>query len=166
MAKGVIDLFLLYQFLRRLVQPFDSWDAYKTGVIDKDGNVIVKSSDRTMKQDQSWGYYDRLVANLKKLLAKIPGGRLRISSFAAALLLLREENIDPDDTILLEQKLYQYLDEAKYIQEEVPPANAVGSGNIHGVGVGPFGEPGYKRNKKDDEELHKLLKRASSIIKR
>jgi len=37
MAKGVLDIYLIYEFLRRLVTPFEKWDAYKAGVIDKDG---------------------------------------------------------------------------------------------------------------------------------
>ena len=97
MAK-VLDLFLIYQFLRRLVTPFEKWDAFKTGVIDKDGKVIVDKDDRTKEQKDSWGYYDRLLANLKKLLGKIPGGKSRLASFAAALLLLKEQNLDPDDS--------------------------------------------------------------------
>ena len=38
---GVIDIYLVYQFLRRLATPFEKWDAYKTGVIDKEGKILV-----------------------------------------------------------------------------------------------------------------------------
>jgi hypothetical protein len=92
MAKGVVDLFLIYQFIRRLVTPFNKWDAYKAGIIDKDGKVILPKSDRTPEQNKTWGYYDIMLANLKKLLGKIPGGRTRLASYAAALLLLREKD--------------------------------------------------------------------------
>lgn len=34
-----------------------------------------------------------------------------------------------------------------YIKEDAP-ANAVGRGNIAGVGVGPSGEPGIKKKRK------------------
>ena len=40
MAKGVVDLAAIYMFLKRLVTPFEQWDAYKTGLIDKDGKVL------------------------------------------------------------------------------------------------------------------------------
>ena len=105
MAKGAIDLAAIYMFLKRLVTPFEQWDAYKTGLIDKNGKVIVSKDDRTPEQNRSFGYFDRLVANLKKLLGKIPGGKTRIASFAAALLLLREKNLDPDDVEYLEECL-------------------------------------------------------------
>jgi hypothetical protein len=151
MAKGVIDIALIYSFLKRLVTPFDQWDAYKVGMIDADGKVIVSKQDRTPEQDKSWGYFDRLVANLKKLLGKIPGGKTRIASFAAALLLIREENIDPDDTVLLEQKLFEYMDEAKCLTEEI--ANTAGSGAVAGIGVGKDGEPGVSKKRRKTKPL-------------
>lgn len=166
MAKGAIDLFNIYQFLKRLVTPFEKWDAYETGVIDKDGKVIVPAEERTREQDRSWGYYDRLLANLKKLLGKIPGGKTRLASFAAALLLLKESNIDPDDTQYLQERLDFYMKEAVQLNEEI--TNVAGSGNIAGIGVGPKGEPGFtpdvirkhkKRNKKEAELIMKVLKR-------
>jgi hypothetical protein len=154
MSRGVLDIFLIYQFLRRLVTPFEQWDAFKVGLIDKEGKVIVDKNERTPEQVKSWGYYDRLLANLKKLLGKIPGGKTRIASFAAALLLLKEQNIDPDDIDYLEEALNDYMIQAEYINEEI--ANVVGDGKIASVGIGPDGEPGVKKRKP------KVLKRCST----
>jgi len=157
MPKGVIDIFLIYQFLKRLVTPFENWDAYKSGVIDKDGKVILSKDERTSEQNKSWGYYDILLANLKKLLGKIPGGKTRLASFAAALLLLREQNIDPNNLEYLEEKLNYYMTEAKYLTEEVP-TNIAGSGAIAGLGVGDQGEPGvYKKKKKKTPILKRKM---------
>ena len=36
--------------------------------------------------------------------------------------------------------------------KEDAPANAAGFGNIHGIGVGPHGEPGIKKKKKKNDE--------------
>lgn len=38
-------------------------------------------------------------------------------------------------------------------QQEDAPVNNVGGGNIHGVGVGPSGEPGIKKKKKKDDDI-------------
>lgn len=160
MAKGAIDLFLIYQFLRRLVTPFERWDAYKLGMIDKDGKVIVPKDERTPEQDRSWGYYDRLTANLKKLLAKVPGGKTRLASFAAALLLLKEgEELDPDDLNYLEECLNNYMPEAQSLMEEMP-TNVAGSGAVAGLGVGDQGEPGIRRKKKKKKDIYQ------SVVKR
>jgi hypothetical protein len=145
-AKGAIDIAAVYMFLKRLVTPFEKWDAYRVGMIDKEGKVIVPKDERTPEQEKSWGYFDRLVANLKKLLGKIPGGRTRIASFAAALLLLREENVNPDDLDYLEERLNHYIDEASMLTEEI--ANAAGGGQIAGIGIGPDGEPGVHVRKR------------------
>lgn len=148
MAKGVVDLAAIYMFLKRLVTPFDQWDAYKTGLIDKNGKVIVSKADRTPEQNKSFGYFDRLVANLKKLLGKIPGGKSRIASFAAALLLLREKNIDPDDIEYLEECLQHYMKEAEMLVEEGEggPANSTSMGP--GMGDDHQAFPKKKRKRK------------------
>ena len=147
MAKGVVDLAAIYMFLKRLVTPFDQWDAYKTGLIDKNGKVIVSKADRTPEQNKSFGYFDRLVANLKKLLGKIPGGKTRIASFAAALLLLREKNIDPDDIEYLEECLQHYMKEAEMLVEEGEggPTNSTSMGP--GLGDDPQAFPKKKKRK-------------------
>ena len=147
MAKGVVDLAAIYMFLKRLVTPFEQWDAYKTGLIDKDGKVIVDKADRTPEQIKSFGYFDRLVANLKKLLGKVPGGKTRIASFAAALLLLREKNIDPDDIEYLEECLQHYMKEAEMLIEEGEggPTNATTMGP--GMGDDPQAFPKKKKRK-------------------
>jgi hypothetical protein len=160
--SNVVDLYLAYKFLRNLVSPFDRWEAFKKGVIDKDGNIIVQKNKRSSIQRQSLGYFDVISLNLKKLLGKVPGGRSAIASYAAALLLLREptplkedfnEEIDLD---YLEEKLNFYIQEVESIFGEESPTNAVGSGAIAGAGVGEKGEPPvsqksrYRKKNKDD----------------
>jgi hypothetical protein len=157
MANQVLDIFLTYQFLRRLTTPFEQWEAYKLGIIDADGNVLKKRKNlNTLEEKAAWGYFDIMVTNLKRLIEKLPGGKARIATFAAALLLLREQrNINSKQ--LLEQKFNEYLliAEATVKEDEGGlPANNVGGGNIAGVGVGPQGEPPGKLKKKT-----KLLKR-------
>lgn len=150
MANKVVDLFLTYQFLRRLATPFEQWDAFRMGIIDKDGNVLRKAS--TLKKPEelnAWGYFDRLVANLKKLLGKVPGGKSKLASYAAALLLLREHT---NNTMIEEDEMESYLQ--PLLEEEI--ANVVGSGNIAGTGIGQQGEPAKS----------KKLKVFKSIMKR
>jgi len=37
-----VDLFLVYQFMKRLITPFEKWPAFKLGIIDKDGKVLIQ----------------------------------------------------------------------------------------------------------------------------
>lgn len=162
MASKAMDLFLIYEFLKRLTKPFEKWDAFEAGVIDKNGKVLVDKRDRSREQEKTWGYYDRLVANLKKLLMKIPGGKKRVASFAAALLLLREEQLNPDNLDLLAERLEDYMSEAEMLVEDEGATNTAGGGKIDGIGIGPKGEPGVdpkdmKRRKKKNKELHQKI---------
>lgn len=142
MSSKPIDLFLTYQFLRRLSTPFIEWDAYKLGIIDKNGNILRRSSTLTKPEEVSaWGYFDRMVANLKKLIEKFPGGKMKIASYAAALLLLKENKLDRELDI---NSLEHLLLEQVTLLEENGVANVVGSGKIAGVGIGPQGEPPVK----------------------
>lgn len=157
----IVDLFLVYQFIRRLATPFESWDAHKQGVIDKDGKILVKKSDRTQEQRKSWGTFDVMVANLKKLLAKVPGGSSKIASYAAALYLIREWNHFSSESLLTEDITEEQLSESlsifndRYVdyilfeknvnkkinikpELEEEPANSVGGGNIAGMDGSAF----------------------------
>lgn len=55
--------------------------------------------------------------------------------------------------------------------DEDAPANAAGSGNIAGIGVGPDGEPGInpktamKRKKEQEKEQDKITKKISNMVK-
>lgn len=86
------DLLYAYQFLRRLITPFEKTDAFKLGIIDKDGNNLIKRKDFTNDdQKNAYTYFNVLIFNLKKLLGKLPFGKTSLASFAAALVLLKEE---------------------------------------------------------------------------
>ena len=109
----VVDLFLVYQFVRRLATPFEKWDAFEQGVIDKDGKVLIKRKKfTTAAQRKSWGVFDIMIANLKKILAKVPGGSSRLASYAAALYLIKEHNHFTDETLLSEDMTDEQLHES------------------------------------------------------
>ena len=88
MAGKVLDLFLVYQFVKRLSTPWNKTEAFKLGLINEKG-VKLKSAVSSEEQ-KAYAYYDRLVFNLKRLLEKLPGGKTRLGSFAAALFLMKE----------------------------------------------------------------------------
>jgi hypothetical protein len=150
MAGRIVDIFLVYQFLKRLATPFEKWKAYELGIIDKDGQVLKKRKElESQAEKNAWGYYDILVTNLKKLLAKVPFGKTRLASLAAAALLLKEykeeDGQDPEDEKLLAERFDLYYNNV-ILQEEV----SAGSGRIAGIGVGQDGEPGVTKKKQKE----------------
>jgi hypothetical protein len=171
---GVIDLYLAYRFLKNLVLPFEKWEAYKTGVIDKDGAILVPKQKRTTEQKNSFGYFDLIGMNLKKLLGKLPGGKSAIASYAAALLLLREYNkkeVNEDfsdyvDMDWLQKEFNVCLAEAEELfkEEGEAPTNNVGDGKIAGtVGDPPvYPKNKYKANNEVDGKM--IARRVLGII--
>ena len=90
MASKVADLILVYQFLKRLTTPFNETPAFDLGIIDERGNRIKSKELKTTEEKNAYGYFDRLVFNVKKLLERLPGGKNRLASYAAALFLIKE----------------------------------------------------------------------------
>lgn len=84
------DLIYTFRFLTLLVTPFEKTEAFKLGLIDKDGNRIKDNKINTSDEKAAFTPFHRLVFNVKKLLAKVPGGRSSVASYAAALYLIKE----------------------------------------------------------------------------
>jgi hypothetical protein len=127
-TNQVVDLYLVYQFMKRLTTPFDKWPAYELGIIDDQGKVLKpKRTLMTTDERQAWGYYDIVCANLKKILAKLPGGRSKLVTIAAATFLFKEhKNIQlMQNQKLLEQTFCRHLKTLK--EEGMVAANATGA---------------------------------------
>jgi hypothetical protein len=150
----VVDSFLVYSFIRRLVKPFKDWKAFDLGIIDADGNILKKNKDLATREERAaFGNYDRLILNLKKALAKVPGGGTKLGSYAAALYLIKEsegelELLDTLNEDHFEYKLLEYIDVVEQLNEDAPTVSA-GAGHVAGIGVGPDGEPPKPKKKKD-----------------
>ena len=143
-----VDLFVVYRFLKLLVTPWQKQEAYKLGIIDKDGKALKKARDLGKESEKAaFTLLHRLVFNLKRIMNKIPGVRTQLGTYATALFLLKEYyNLDniPEGEInkfLMENKLVSFDNN---ISEEV-----IGFGSML-----PMGE--YKLKDQvtaDDEEI-------------
>ena len=74
----VIDALIAYRLLKLLVTPFNKTKAYKMGIIDDKGKVLIKKNQFNQKilqlRDRSKETYTlliRFVFNLKRLLSKV-----------------------------------------------------------------------------------------------
>lgn len=141
MASKLVDSYLVYQLVNRLITPFEKWDAFRLGIIDKTGTVVKHRKDLTPEEQNAWGYFDILVANIKKMISKLPGGKTRLANFAAAAFLMKEHKRYTEDQI--DQLVEACETHLISLQEDMGAVavNNVGQGNIAGVGIGPDGEP-------------------------
>jgi len=87
----VVDNLVAFKILRMLTTNFTDTEAFKLGIIDQHGNNLRKTNQfSTEAERNAYTYLDRLVFNMKKLLAKLPGGDNKTKSMSAALWLVHE----------------------------------------------------------------------------
>jgi len=138
-----IDLFVTYRFIKLLVTPFEKTPAYKLGIIDKNGARILPPPTkggvrqtkpeplRTIEELNAYTILHKLVFNIKKIFAKVPGLRTKLGTYAAALFLLKDtfkESVDDPD--IFEKEFMKYLKEEGYEIDNSISEEVIGFGEI------------------------------------
>jgi len=149
---GIGNIYFVYQFLKKLVTPFDKTKAFELGIIDEKGKILKRRRDLEGDEEKSaYNLSDTLIWNIKKLMGKIPGGRSRIASYAAALYLIKEQQdgykITEEELELqffdMFEKMYnndlefdsRTLKKFENILIEDTPTTNMGSGNLATRGI-------------------------------
>lgn len=90
---AIVDTYYSYRFIKLLTTPWKDTKAYKLGIIDAKGTLLKpKSSLKTTAEKDAYTFFHTLVYNIKKLIAKMPGGNSRLATYSSALFLLKEMN--------------------------------------------------------------------------
>ena len=161
-----IDLFVTYRFIKLLVTPFEKTDAFKLGIIDKEGNRIKDPNTNrptnlgTIEQKSAYTVLHKLVFNIKKIFQKVPGLRTKLGTYAAALFLLQDtfkESVDDPD--VFEKEFLKYLKEEGYEIDNSISEEVIGFGEVL-----PKGEYTLTNDilSKDEEEI--TAKRGDKVI--
>ena len=149
---GIGNIYFVYQFLKKLVTPFNKTKAFELGIVDEKGKILKRRRELEGEEEKSaYTLSDTLIWNIKKLMGKIPGGKSRLASYAAALWLIKEQQ---DGYKITEEELeLQFFDmfEKMYnndlefdsatlkkfedILYEDSPTTAMGGGNIAVRGI-------------------------------
>ena len=90
LLKRAADVTYTFRFIRMLVLDWKEWDAYKLGIIDENGKRNRKVKIDNSEKASAYTPFIRLCANIKRLVANIPGGSSKLGSFASALYLIKE----------------------------------------------------------------------------
>ena len=112
----VIDALIAYRLLKLLVTPFKRTKAYKLGIIDDKGKVLIKSkefiksfpSGKVQDARKAYTLLIRFVFNLKRLLGKVGIRGPLGSAAAAAIAFFREQN---DYNPIIEKEIYKHIKE-------------------------------------------------------
>ena len=99
LLKKAADLTYTFRFIRMLVLDWKEWDAYKFGIIDENGKRNKNEKLDSSEKKDAYTPFIRLCANIKRLVANIPGGGSKLGSFASALYLIKEHYQLTDDQL-------------------------------------------------------------------
>ena len=112
MANRAVDLVITYRVVKLLATPFERQEAFKYGIIDKEGKVLRKFRTlKTTAEKKAYTMLHRFVFNLKRILQKAGlGGRLGTFAVALGLLIREDKNYLPYKN-LIESAVITYLKE-------------------------------------------------------
>lgn len=167
-----IDSVIALRILRLLTQPFNETDAYKLGIIDEKGKELKRMAQlNTVKERDAYTILHRMVFRLKKIIEKVPIENKKLSSYAAALALVKEQvalnkepidlesqfidklntNLEEETRLVLEYSKNNYtLTFKQFMDEEGIPANNAGTPGVAGftpdtVGVSKRAQKAYRK---------------------
>lgn len=127
---SLVDTFIVFKFIKLLSSKWEDTDAFKVGAIDADGNFLKKTKEmKTPEEKKAFSKFHVLVFKLKQLLEKVPLGKVRIASLAAALFLLKEEFEPDEDKKLFERAVWNYIKD-KNIQPRNLTEHVICEGDI------------------------------------
>ena len=162
-----IDLFVTYRFIKLLTTPFNKTDAYKFGIIDENGNRIREDNSTRVKVElttstlkNSYTILHKLVFNIKKIFAKVPGLRTKVGTYAAALFLLKDtfkEHVEDPD--MFEKEFMKYLKENKIELDREISEEVIGFGEVL-----PKGEYVLKNDILNKEEEELTAKKGDKVV--
>ena len=162
-----VDLFVTYRFLKLLTTPFEKTDAFKLGIIDANGHRIKlpKSTKpavelTTSELKNSYTILHKLIFNIKKLFAKVPGLRTKVGTYAAALFLLKDtfkEHVEDPD--MFEKEFMKYLKENKIELDREISEEVIGFGEVL-----PKGEYVLKNDILNKEEEDLTAKKGDKVV--
>lgn len=156
-----VDSIIAYRILRLLVTPFVETDAYRLGIIDAKGKELKRMSQlNSVSERDAYTILHRMVFRLKKIVEKVPIENKKLSSFAAALALVKESYEAGKEPLNLEelylnklntnlseetQFIHDYLNNKhtltfKQFMEEIP-ANNAGTPGVAGFTPDTVGVP-------------------------
>ncbi len=133
-----IDLFVTYRFIKLLTTPFNRTEAFKLGIIDKDGNRILQPNSTqpavelaTAQLQNAYTVLHKLVFNIKKIFEKVPGLRTKVGTYAASLFLLKDtfkEHVEDPD--MFEKQFMKYIKENNVELDNSISEEVIGFGEI------------------------------------
>jgi hypothetical protein len=118
MASPIWHSVIVFQILKILTTDWEDQEAFKLGIIDKDGNALKRRKDLTSKEREAYTLLHIFVFNLKRIMNKL-SIRSKLASYTAALFLTKEfvkEQVGYEQAELLEREVWRHIKEQGFIK--------------------------------------------------
>ncbi len=115
--KRTLDFITVLRLVKLLTTPFEETDAYKFGIIDKDGKFLKRFKDlKTDAEKDSFTYLNKLMFTLKRILLKGKSDKVnKMLTYAALMAAIKESKISNgmDDSAIkfLSESIHALLNE-------------------------------------------------------
>lgn len=134
---GIIDVAIAYTFIRDMTIAFDKTNAFKEGIIDKNGKFLVNKNDATSAQKKHWPNKLTVLAwNIKRLLSKVAIGKSAIASFVSALYLLKEE-VEGSEMDSIQRRVLSLVEETLFQSDRERMINEAFESSLFPVDLEP-----------------------------
>lgn len=177
----LLDRQYALKILKMLSVDFKDMDAYKLGIIDKDGKVLRKTYQlRTQKERDAYNYLTRLVVILKKIISayKQRGDITLTRQLVPAYWIVREQLSRQDKIIPSTKTLTEYYDNIinsniTFVEEQLMVESFLdeeGEGgaptnNTGGVAALTQDSGGPAVHQKDIKKFQKMARRSMPSLK-
>lgn len=118
-----IDSVIAYRILRMLVTPFEETDAYRLGIIDANGKELKHMRNlNSANEKDAYTILHRMIFRIKKIMNRVPVENKKLTSYAAALSLVKEHYYTNKEPINLVEQYISRLqndltEELQQVQE-------------------------------------------------
>jgi len=113
-----VDNIITYRILQKLITPFDKTDAYRLGIIDKNGNPLRKDSALNSPEERdAYTMLDRLVFRIRRIMSRQPLEKNRLANLTTALTMVREHYNDVTEYMYVEAEYPKIIPDPELMQE-------------------------------------------------
>lgn len=71
--EGLLNKYITFKIIRLMLTKWENWESYKLGLINDKGERIKEKKLETSEEKESWDYFHRFVARVKRLFEKFLG---------------------------------------------------------------------------------------------
>lgn len=104
--EGVVSALVAVSFITKLTTSFEKWDAFKKGIIDKNGKIIKKNTKLPI--------FDNIARKIKILFHKFLPGKKKYIALLLSMYLIKTEDVDdPYNNLIKEELDHQLTDKEK-----------------------------------------------------